>query len=342
MALKSNLEYWEYSLKHLEPIFEKYYIKDNLIVENKELIEKVERLRELIISYCVIIEKNEETANEIFKEIYEIINSVKDIKYTEFVAFWKALDMSYSVFEKVDKNNKEIVLKEILAEYCKRRRKVYDKLGYSNITIQALYDSGSSRKQGNSGGDKLNDIVRELPNTTEVNNINDFKNEDCCYFLPDKTTGRDGNKGLFKEFIKKYNLNYEFGENNQNKIPDMVLKINDCIFVIEAKHIKENGGAQNKQITELIEFITYQENTKNPTIHYVSFLDGIYFNKFIKEINNTSNNTNNNNNNDNSKIKKKKNKIQSQIYDIETYLRDNKNNFFVNTEGFKQLLEDIK
>jgi hypothetical protein len=57
MALKSNLEYWEYSLRHPEPIFEDYYIKDNLIVENKDLIEKVERLRELIVSYCVVIKK---------------------------------------------------------------------------------------------------------------------------------------------------------------------------------------------------------------------------------------------------------------------------------------------
>ncbi len=103
----------------------------------------------------------------------------------------------------------------------------------------------------------------------------------------------------------------------------MVLKIGNNIFIIEAKHIKESGGAQDKQITELINFIKYQENIKNPTIHYVSFLDGIYFNKFIKEING---NTNNN--------KCKKNKIQSQMNDIISHLKNNKSNFFVNTERF--------
>ncbi len=112
MALKSNLEYWEYSLKHPEPIFEKYYIKDNLIVKNKELIEKIERLRELIISYCVIIEKNEETAQKILDEIYDIIMSVENINYSEFVAFWNAMDLSYTMFEKMD--NKKEVLKEVI------------------------------------------------------------------------------------------------------------------------------------------------------------------------------------------------------------------------------------
>ncbi len=108
------MEYWKYSLKHPEPIFEDYYIKDDLIVENKDLIEKVERLRELIISYCVVIEKNKETAQKILDEIYELITSVKYIKYTEFVSFWKALDMSYSVFEKM--GNKKEILKELLCE----------------------------------------------------------------------------------------------------------------------------------------------------------------------------------------------------------------------------------
>ena len=165
MALKSNLEYWKYSLKHPEPIFEDYYIKDDLIVENKDLIEKVERLRELIISYCVIIEKNEETAQEILDEIYDIITSVENINYSEFVAFWNAMDLS---------------------------------------------------------------------------------------------------------------------ESNKN-------------------------------------------------IHYTSFMDGIYFNKFIKK-RNCANEGNKS---------KKRNKVQNQIKDIEKHLKNNKNNFFVNTEGFKLILNDL-
>jgi hypothetical protein len=314
MALKSNLEYWEHSLKHSEPIFEEYYVKDNLIVENKDLIEKVERLRELIISYCVVIEKNEETAHEILDEIYNIITSVENINYSEFVAFWNAMDISYSIYKEMD--NKKEVLRELLSEYCKRRRKIYDKLGYSNIIVQALCDSKSSQKQRNSGGDKLENIV--------IDNLNDFKNKDCCYFLLDRK-----DKKLFEDFIEKYGLNYEFGKNSQNKVPDMVLKVNNDIFIIEAKHIKEGGGAQDKQMKEIIEFIKYEESNKN--IHYISFMDGIYFNKFIKRKNyvNENNNT-------------KKNKVQNQIKDIEKHLKNNKNNFFVNTEGFKLILKDLK
>ncbi len=211
-----------------------------------------------------------------------------------------------------------------MVEYCKRRRKIYDKLGYSNITVQALYDSGSSRKQGGSGTNKLIDIVEDILNISDkehTKNLKDFKNKIYCYFLPD---GED--KELFKEFIKKYNLNYEFGRNSQNKIPDMVLKIGNDIFIIEAKHIKESGGAQDKQIKEIIEFIKYEEKSSN--IHYVSLMDGIYFNKFIKEKYNPNG--------------RKNNKVKTQINDIKNHLKDNKNNFFVNTEGFKKLLKDFK
>ncbi len=122
MTLKRNIKYWQISLKNPEPTVDDYYIFDEVIIEDKELIQKVERLRELIISYCVMLEKDKKTAKKILNEIYEIIAFTYKIQYTEFVAFWKE-------------------------KYCSRRRKLYDKLGYSNITVQALYDSVVSRKK---------------------------------------------------------------------------------------------------------------------------------------------------------------------------------------------------
>jgi len=134
------------------------------------------------------------------------------------------------------------------------------------------------------------------------------------YFLPDK-----GDKSLFTNFCKELKVKYKFGTEHQGKEPDIVLKINDHFFIIEAKHIKESGGAQDKQIVEIIEFIKYSET--NRKIHYLSFVDGVYFNNFVW--------------ND------KDSKISRQRKDIEEYLKTNKNNFFVNTLGFITLLNDL-
>jgi len=116
MALEKNLHYWEESLKEPEPIVDDSYVVDNVIVNNEEFIQMIEKLRKLIADYC------RENSEEILKQIYEVILSVEEIEYTEFVAFWKVIDISFSVFKKFqeDKKNrgsknyiKRVLLKKI-------------------------------------------------------------------------------------------------------------------------------------------------------------------------------------------------------------------------------------
>lgn len=318
MALRKNKTYWKLSLDNPESKRDEYYIFDEIIVKNKELIRKIERLRELIISYCVMIEKNKKVANEILEEIYSLIVSIEKIQYTEFVAFWKVLDITYSVFKKLSAQSKKVILTELLQNYCQRRRRLYDKLGYSNIIVQALYDSGVSRKKGMAGILKIIDIVgKTLGGIKHFQDIKDLESDKEGYFLPDK-----GDKALFKAFCKKYEIIYQFGKDHQDKRPDIVLKISDHFFITEAKHIKESGGAQDKQIVEAIEFIKYSEDLSS--IHYLSFMDGIYFNEFIQA------------------PLQKDAKTSKQKKHIEKHLKNNPNNFFVNTAGIKTLLKDLK
>lgn len=317
MGLKSNIEYWKLSLENREPLLDEYYLFDDVIVNDENLISKVKRLRELIICYCILIEKNESNTEAILEEILNIIKSIEKIQYTEFVAFWKVFDISYSVFKNLG-FPKDILI-EILNNYCNKRKKLYDQLGYTNITIQALYDSGVSRKKGSIGIIKIIKLIKDyFNNVIEVKNYQDILNNDICFFLPDE------NKSLWEEFKSKLGLRYYFGATHENKIPDIVLKIKyssvDKFFIIEAKHIKETGGAQDKQINETIMFISYSEDLDN--IHYISFLDGIYFNKFID-----------NNRSD---------KIENQMNNIIQALEKNKKNFYVNTSGLKQILIDLK
>jgi hypothetical protein len=132
MAIKENIYYWKKSLESPEQAADPFYSFDKLIVTNSELIKKVERLRELIIRYCS--KKNVDATSEILNEIYDLIVSTDKIQYTEFVAFWKTLDISYSVFKKL--LNKKVILKELLQKYCERRRELYDKMGYCNTSGQ--------------------------------------------------------------------------------------------------------------------------------------------------------------------------------------------------------------
>ena len=113
-------------------------------------------------------------------------------------------------------------------------------------------------------------------------------------------------------------ISYEYGSKNQQKIPDLVIKIKGKLLILEAKHIKESGGAQDKQINELITFIRQKENKP---VSYVAFLDGRYFNKFTG----TS----------------LSGKVQEQRDAIEKVLQEHPSNYFVNTAGLRQLLTDL-
>ena len=328
MTIKDNLYYWEKSLDNPESFPDKYYIIDNIIVSNEYLVKCIHELRESITSFCYILKRLTEIDStvknkileNILQRIYKIITETNNIQYSEFIAFWKTRDISYSVFKKIENLNERMkILKSLLKEYCERRDNLYIKLGYSDTTIQVLYDSSVSRKKGILGSQKIAEIIETIAKEKNINIIQLRENHDTipleqnCYFLVDQ------NKKFFDSLIQSYDMRYDYGERHQGKIPDIVVKINSEILIIEAKHLKESGGAQDKQVRELIEFISQSENNRN--IHYVSFMDGIYFNNFINPQPNTSY----------ARFKR----------DIEKALNTYKQNFFVNTAGLIQLILDI-
>jgi hypothetical protein len=317
MGLRKNIYYWNESLTHPEQFLDDYYIFDDIIVNDQNLIEKIKQLRLLIITYCEMTEIDENVTSKILDKIYNIIVSIENIQYTEFVAFWKNLDLSYSVFKDFKNSPESInILRDILKKYCEKRFELYNSLGYSNITVQALYDAGASRKKGMAGINKLEDLIKSrFKDVVHAEDWNSLENANIAYFLPDSKDEK-----LFKEFCEIYKIQFEFGKTHQGKEPDMVLKVNQDFFIIEAKHINESGGAQDKQIVEVIDFIKNSESSNK--IHYLSFMDGLYFNKFSQE-----NITNN--------------KINNQKRNIEEALENHENNFFVNTYGFKTLLNDL-
>ncbi|MEM4441182.1 MAG: hypothetical protein QXS14_06950 [Desulfurococcaceae archaeon] len=146
----------------------------------------------------------------------------------------------------------------------------------------------------------------------KVKTAEEFQDTPACWLaLSDKET--------FAQLMRLLGARYSFGKAHQKKIPDLAAKFHKTVFIIEAKHIKEPGGAQDKQIRELIAFIS-QNEPKKLSICYVAFLDGLYFNIIATAKEDTN--------------------PHRQRADIENALRRNPLNYFVNTAGLRQLLDD--
>lgn len=122
---------------------------------------------------------------------------------------------------------------------------------------------------------------------------------------------------LIMEYIKNLDFVFEWSDEHDGKRPDFLhIDKHGKIFIGEHKNLKEGGGAQDKQINEIITLIKYDYSSKS--IYFISYCDGVYFNrisektagKFLTQINN---------------IKKNVEKTQ---------------NYFVNTKAFEELLND--
>lgn len=273
MALRENIYYWHYSLQNPEPLFDESYIFDEIIVNKPDLLTHIHRLRDLILAYCVNMEKSI-PCGSILEEIYGILVSVEKSRYTEFVAFWKTADMSYTLFMNLPEENRIEILERLLKTYCKRRISLYKQLGFSDLVSQALYDSGASRRKKSSGLLKVLNLLKEsFKNIEQAFSYEQLLGKEFAFALPDNI------KEPFEVFCNSAGVEYSFGRTYQNKKPDLVIKLRKKTFVLEAKHIKEEGGAQDKQISELISFVSQEE--KSEVVHYIAFLDGSYFNKFI-------------------------------------------------------------
>jgi hypothetical protein len=324
-----------------EGLEEEPYIHDEYIVDNSNYLTQVNYLRDLLTTYCTLsrfIERepsctHEElgvsaaTADEpsenprdiyqlVLNEIDRLLITVENIQHTEFVAYFKCFGISHSDYRQ-EKNMQQRLtrLREILQRYCKNRKERYDQLGYTHVIQQALYDSVVSRKQGTAGIQKIRQIIEQVERESQV------KIQKAA--TVDKLTQLEYgfypiSPKAFKKLREKFKSTDKFDKKKQAKIPDLVIKIKDRLLILEAKHIKESGGAQDKQIDELIKFIRQKESKP---ISYVAFLDGRYFNKFRDTLS--------------------PEKVRRQREAIEKALQDHPNNYFVNTAGLRKLLADL-
>lgn len=282
--------------------------------------EKTKQIKNLLITIKELTTQrttsNPRVLNSLFLKLALFLRQYA--QFSEFGCFINACDTTVEIASKDFK-----VLKKITGIYLKNR-------DLNEIVpqewIQALIDKTSSRKKGQAGEKKLLGLLKKKGYVySEM--FDDFMKHGKSV---SKFKGDFSLKGVLKNF------NVSIGKESQNKKMDLCIKKGKRIYFLEAKHISISGGAQNKQIKELIDIVKFDINNKN--YHQISFLDGVYFNMlfiskngakraFIKEQVEE----------EEEDVREVLNKIQSQKADILEALKLNKNNYFINTAGFKKL-----
>lgn len=270
-----------------------------------ELLSKNTELVELITQYNNYNVAGDNTHNE------EIINSIDEIlkfdgmNLCPFSQYLMVHDLTHDIYvNELSLEEKEFIING----YLQDRHQMYINHEYSDIIFQVLNDNYSHKRKSVIGVEKIKRVCEE----NDIYHYDGNLDKDKFFLLPD-----NGDKDIFKDALDKFHIRFEFATNHQDKMPDAFIKLDDKFVIVEHKKMKTGGGGQDKQITEIIEFIKYSERN----VYYVSYLDGILFNKLV-------------NPRPTQKLYRSKN-------DIISYLNNNPYNYFVNEYGFNKLLDNI-
>ena len=275
------------------------------ITKQSKLLEKNEKLINLLEEYKKFNAFGDSSHNEIIIENIDKCLKYEGMNLSPFSQYLMVHDLTYDIYlKKLSYEEKELIIKY----YLRERHDLYQKYNYNPMTFQVVSDNYSHKRKASVGVDKIK-------STCEVNNIMHYdknKNQDVFYLLPD-----NGDKQTFLNLLKEYNLQFAFASTHQDKMPDGFIKYHDKYFIIEHKKMKSLGGGQYKQITEIIDFISNQEDN----VHYISYLDGPLFNAL--------------------KNPPSRQKLYKAKQDIQKYLTSNRNNYFLSEYGFNILIESL-
>lgn len=300
--IRNNLHYFEISRQNPEKILDSFYVFDEKHPQLKKYIANTKEIKNILITIRMLQKKNEDkkVMEKYFLELSKTLGKFSNC--SEFACFINACD-SFLDFAKSD----IILLEKIAYRYFDKR--ILNE-AVPEEWIQAILDSNSGRKKGKCGEKKLLHILAKY-GFQEVKIWEDFFNQWKCVAKFSK---------IFNVKNVRKNLNIRLATKKQNKKLDLIIKINDKIFLCEAKHLNTSGGEQDKQISELIEIINLREKDEN--MSYISFLDGNYSNVLL-------------NRGDSGE------KLQTQRDEIRYALSVNNQNYWVNTEGFERLISDL-
>lgn len=314
----TNIELFKFAEQHPEPIIDPYYNRDMVIIpytdkEENELVKENTRLIELISVFSYLYKKgkreDDPSIKSILSEVCEILVNTKSINFSPFLQFFMVYNSSYSSFLKYSSYEKIKFLYNMLLLYIQQRHEMYMCHGYTNTILQVVCDNYSHKRKSKATIVKIGDMLKKN-GFVYVKQL-DALMKSKSFILPDK-----GDKNVFNAFKHKLNLELESAKTEQGKLPDMVFSSKGEYYIVEMKTMKGSGGGQDKQLTEIINFIRYNEKDKR--LHYITYLDGEYSNLLHAKV--------------------KQPKIQRQYNDIMTCLQKSPENYFLNTASFEKFI----
>ena len=318
----TNIELFEYSGQHPVPLIDPYYNKDKIIIPptkelTNELIQANSKLIELITVFNYLNEEGRDSEDvevmKIVEKVQCILDNVIGINFSAFSQFFMVYNSAYNSYKEYSEPKKKQFIYEMLRRYCQERHAMYSSHGYSNAILQVMCDNYSHKRNSKTTIDKIVDTIEPM-GFRRLSGIKSLVDEQKFYFLPDK-----GDVDIYQRMVRELSLETKALSQEQDKLPDFVLRCNDEYYIGEAKMMKGSGGGQDKQLVEIINFIRYREQNKK--VHYVVYFDGEYANMLLSSERRTP-------------------KLQRQYQDIVRCLTANPGNFFVNPDGFLALLTD--
>lgn len=306
MLIKKNIDYLKTSINNLETL-DVRYMSLELHESLDEMVRVTKEIKELLIT-IKRLKMNNLPAEQFYRELEPLVLSELGSK-NEFNGFINACDSAISTIKMNPETFKQIV--DLYLEH----RDISDHT--PREWIQAVIDKGSQRSLGVIGERKVIEIAVSK-GFVHAMSIDQLFNEQYSVMYYSKEI--------------QNNLPEKINFGSQNKDLDIIIKAKNKLLFLEAKHIKESGGAQDKQIKELIGLLNVElpENIK-----IIAFMDGVYSNHLL-------------NITDEEILKpdilikgKKVTKILRQRQELITALNNNKDSFWVNTTGLESLLDDL-
>jgi hypothetical protein len=272
---------------------------------NKKLIEKISAIK-------LAFDTNQNgKLNSHFLELKDLLDK-PNMNFNEFTSFFPSMDVSFSIYSNLSSDEKIEFLEIAVKKFIEKRHSIYTAHGYSPITLQVRKDFENHKTKGSSAKKKVESLLIK-------NGYKELKTGESIINNPLKYhfIGTSQNTvALLNDLRLNLKLKFQWQSVHQNKSADVAFSdAKGNIYISELKHLKETGGGQDKQVAELISLISFCEDSEK--IRYLSYLDGIYFNSFIKPT---------------------APKTIAQVDQIKNYLKDYPQNFFVNTFGLIQIL----
>lgn len=316
----SNEQLFYNCLRNLEPLVDPFYCAEELIISTSATSPPTPvmllwtEVRDRLTAADIARRDGDEATYE--RQVAELdrLLATRAANFLEFTSFFPALDVTYSSFRKMDMRNRLEFLRYATGEYLEKRHRVYLSHGYSAVSVQVRRDFEKHKGSGSSAKRKLEHLLPAL-GYAQARTLREFQTTRSFVHA----------EGLLynqcEGWLRNLGLNFVWRIQHQNKLPDLLVNKDGVIYILECKHMKEVGGGQDKQLSELIDLIRHAEPnfmvTSGYTISYVAFLDGVLFNELADP---------------------RAAKMRQQKQDIITQLRAAPGNYFVNTWGLNQLL----